>query len=243
MSYTSSVSLTGNSDKFSKHVMRIFDSDGNDFLDFKEFLMAIDIATCETEESKLKWAFKLFDVDNNGSLEVAEMIAVMETLESIDGGCQPDRRKTIRFLKKSTHFILGNRKEFHRITYDDSGNPEPIPTPAERAKDLFEALDKSGDGFLTLEEFVKGYSERNELMARQDAQEQRRKLDCLLLRGSLVPNVDDVPEEKVKSSVANLLYKRTGVDVDRGDLDLVHLRPATEEAPKSAFVRLVFTSL
>lgn len=76
----------GNSDKFSKHVMRIFDSDGNDFLDFKEFLMAIDIATCETEESKLKWAFKLYDVANNGSLEVGEMIAVMETLESIDGG-------------------------------------------------------------------------------------------------------------------------------------------------------------
>lgn len=65
--------------------MRIFDSDGNDFLDFKEFLMAIDIATCQTEESKLKWAFKLFDVDNNGSLEVGEMISVMETLESIDG--------------------------------------------------------------------------------------------------------------------------------------------------------------
>jgi Ca2+-binding EF-hand superfamily protein len=48
--------------------MRIFDSDGNDFLDFKEFLMAIDIATCETEESKLKWAFKLYDADNTGCI-------------------------------------------------------------------------------------------------------------------------------------------------------------------------------
>ncbi len=50
--------------------MRIFDSDGNDFLDFKEFLLAMDIATCETEESKLKWAFKLFDHENSGYLEV-----------------------------------------------------------------------------------------------------------------------------------------------------------------------------
>ena len=31
----------GDSIKFSKHIMRIFDSDGNGFLDFKEFLLAI----------------------------------------------------------------------------------------------------------------------------------------------------------------------------------------------------------
>ena len=54
--------IIGDGDKFSCHIMRIFDSDGNGFLDFKEFLMAIDIATCQTEESKLAWAFKLYDL-------------------------------------------------------------------------------------------------------------------------------------------------------------------------------------
>ena len=62
--------VAGDADKFSRHIMRIFDSDGNDFLDFKEFLLAMDIATCETEESKLVWAFKLFDNDNSGYLDV-----------------------------------------------------------------------------------------------------------------------------------------------------------------------------
>ncbi len=32
--------------------------------------MAIDIASCNSEESKLEWAFKLFDCDNSGSIEV-----------------------------------------------------------------------------------------------------------------------------------------------------------------------------
>ena len=40
--------LTGNASKITSHVFRIFDSDGNDFLDFKEFLMAIDIANRDT---------------------------------------------------------------------------------------------------------------------------------------------------------------------------------------------------
>ena len=64
--------------------MRIFDSDGNGFLDFKEFLMAIDIATCQSEESKLAWVFKLYDVDNDGHIDIDEMAGIMETLESLE---------------------------------------------------------------------------------------------------------------------------------------------------------------
>ena len=40
--------LTGNASKITSHVFRIFDSDGNDFLDFKEFLISIDIANRDT---------------------------------------------------------------------------------------------------------------------------------------------------------------------------------------------------
>ena len=64
--------------------MRLFDSDGNGYLDFKEFLMAIDIATCQTEESRLAWVFKLYDVDNDGVIDVKEMAFIMETLETLD---------------------------------------------------------------------------------------------------------------------------------------------------------------
>jgi Ca2+-binding EF-hand superfamily protein len=39
---------SGNASKITTHVFRIFDSDGNDFLDFKEFLMAIDVANRDT---------------------------------------------------------------------------------------------------------------------------------------------------------------------------------------------------
>ena len=46
--------------------------------------MAIDIATCQTEESRLAWVFKLYDVDNDGVIDVKEMAVIMETLETLD---------------------------------------------------------------------------------------------------------------------------------------------------------------
>jgi Ca2+-binding EF-hand superfamily protein len=78
------INFSGDGEKFSTHIMRIFDSDGNGFLDFKEFLLAIDIATCQTEESKLAWVFKLYDVDNDGIIDVREMAVIMETMECLE---------------------------------------------------------------------------------------------------------------------------------------------------------------
>ena len=75
--------MLGDGYKFSKHILRIFDSDGNGFLDFKEFLLALDIATCTTEQNRLEWIFKLFDVDNDGVIDVQEMASIMETMECL----------------------------------------------------------------------------------------------------------------------------------------------------------------
>ena len=35
--------------------------------------------------AKLNWAFKLYDVDNDGMIDLKEMSVIMETLDSIDG--------------------------------------------------------------------------------------------------------------------------------------------------------------
>ena len=42
--------LAGNAENFVNNILRIFDTDGNDFLSFKEFLQAMDIANCSTGE-------------------------------------------------------------------------------------------------------------------------------------------------------------------------------------------------
>ena len=50
------------------------------------------------------------------------------------------------------------------MTYDANGNPDPLPTPLERAASLFNALDKNEVGSLTKEEFLEAYTQRSELI-------------------------------------------------------------------------------
>ena len=103
----------GEADTFVRHIMRVFDTDGNDFLDFKEFLMAMDISNCQTSiekdlfpsknqnyrcrlsiianflfiiaEAKLNWAFKLYDVNNDGVIDLKEMAVIIEMMDNLDG--------------------------------------------------------------------------------------------------------------------------------------------------------------
>ena len=49
---------TGNATEFCDHVFRTFDSDKNGFIDFKEFLLAIDVTSSGSPEEKLNWAFR-----------------------------------------------------------------------------------------------------------------------------------------------------------------------------------------
>ena len=56
-----------------------YDCDGNGFVDFKEFMTTLSVASRGTPDEKLIWAFKLYDKDNNGYLlekDVADILTV-----------------------------------------------------------------------------------------------------------------------------------------------------------------------
>ena len=47
-----------------------------------------------------------------------------------------------------------------QLTYDSNGNPDPLPTPLERATSLFNALDRNAVGTLSKQEFLEAYTQR-----------------------------------------------------------------------------------
>ena len=120
----------GNGDIFTNHIFRIFDKDNNGFLDFKEFLMAIDVTSCKTKEDKMIWAFRLYDIDGNGTIDVEEMTSIIEILDDLDG-----------------------RKEGNAFLNID-GESEILTSPAERAKSLLEEIDIDNSGGISLDEFL-----------------------------------------------------------------------------------------
>uniref|UniRef100_A0A1Y1K575 EF-hand domain-containing protein n=1 Tax=Photinus pyralis TaxID=7054 RepID=A0A1Y1K575_PHOPY len=69
---------SGNAEEFCDHVFRTFDMDKNGYIDFKEFLLAIDVTSSGTPEEKLKWAFRMYDVDGNGVIDIQEMTKIVQ---------------------------------------------------------------------------------------------------------------------------------------------------------------------
>lgn len=76
----------GNAQEFCDHVFRTFDTDKNGFIDFKEFLLAIDVTSAGSPTDKLKWAFKMYDVDGNGVIDLEEMTKIVQAIYDMMGG-------------------------------------------------------------------------------------------------------------------------------------------------------------
>jgi len=58
-------------------VFRTFDSDNSGKIDFKEFLLAINITSAGKPEQKLEWAFQMYDVNGDGTIEPSEMCEII----------------------------------------------------------------------------------------------------------------------------------------------------------------------
>ena len=75
----------GNAENFCNHVFRTFDTDKNGEINFVEFLLAINVTLSGTLQEKLKYAFKLYDVDGNGLIDQGEMNRIVLAIYELIG--------------------------------------------------------------------------------------------------------------------------------------------------------------
>ena len=101
----------GNAENFCNHVFRTFDTDKNGEINFVEFLVAINITLSGTTLEKLRYAFKLYDVDGNGLIDQGEMNRIILAIYELMGENEdskptklaPEERTRIIFSQMDTN--------------------------------------------------------------------------------------------------------------------------------------------
>ena len=68
----------GDASEFAGHVFRTFDIDNNNVVDFKEFILGLCVSGSTDPNIKLKWAFKMYDIDENGFITQDEMNHILQ---------------------------------------------------------------------------------------------------------------------------------------------------------------------
>merc|ERR1719427_1492237 len=87
-----------------QRVVDIFDADGNGEVDFQEFIEGMSqFSVRGNEESKLRFAFRIYDMDNDGFISHEELFEVLKMMVGnnlLDKQLQDIVNKTIMYADK-----------------------------------------------------------------------------------------------------------------------------------------------
>ncbi|XP_053100786.1 guanylyl cyclase-activating protein 2 [Hemicordylus capensis] len=113
--------------KYVENMFRAFDKNGDNTIDFLEYVAALNLVLRGKLEHKLRWTFKIYDKDGNGCIDRPELLEIVESIYRLKKVCQPEEDP--RF---------------------------PRLTPDQVVDRIFELVDENGDGQLSLDEFIDG---------------------------------------------------------------------------------------
>lgn len=67
-------------DKLEKHIFRMYDSNGDGFIDFREFMIVLYIMSNGSPEANLKQIFRIFDINGDGAISKKELVRIVKDL-------------------------------------------------------------------------------------------------------------------------------------------------------------------
>ncbi|XP_037700716.1 guanylyl cyclase-activating protein 2 [Choloepus didactylus] len=123
--------VTGNEEatQYVEGMFRAFDKNGDNTIDFLEYMAALNLVLRGTLEHKLKWTFKIYDKDRNGCIDRLELLDIVEAIFKLKKACRIEM---------------------------EAEQQEQLLTPEEVVDRIFLLVDENGDGQLSLNEFIEG---------------------------------------------------------------------------------------
>ncbi|EHH18328.1 hypothetical protein EGK_14902 [Macaca mulatta] len=122
--------LSPSASQYVEQMFETFDFNKDGYIDFMEYVAALSLVLKGKVEQKLRWYFKLYDVDGNGCIDRDELLTIIQ-----DVGLRILVAAAIRAINPCSDTAM---------------------TAEEFTDTVFSKIDVNGDGELSLEEFIEG---------------------------------------------------------------------------------------
>eukprot|EP00092_Neocalanus_flemingeri_P031049 GFUD01033729.1.p1 GENE.GFUD01033729.1~~GFUD01033729.1.p1 ORF type:complete len:210 (+),score=51.88 GFUD01033729.1:74-703(+) len=76
--------------RINRHVFRMYDTNGDGAIDFKEYTLCLNILSNGTPEQILKQIFRMLDINNDGKINIKELKEVVKDLFGLSKKNRPD---------------------------------------------------------------------------------------------------------------------------------------------------------
>ncbi|XP_047440019.1 guanylyl cyclase-activating protein 1 [Mugil cephalus] len=77
--------LTETSDNYIRTMFTTFDMNDDGYIDFMEYVAALSLVLKGGVQQKLRWYFKLYDVDGSGCIDRDELLLIIKSIRAING--------------------------------------------------------------------------------------------------------------------------------------------------------------
>ncbi|XP_060091140.1 guanylyl cyclase-activating protein 3 [Heteronotia binoei] len=133
-SFLSLHGMNSEAEYYVDQVFNTFDLNKDGFIDFLEFIAAINLIIRGKIDQKLKWYFKLYDADGNGFIEKRELLKIFRAVQAITGYCDTTPEEFTEMVFKKVD-----------VNHDGELSLEEFINGVESDGDLFRMISKIFD--------------------------------------------------------------------------------------------------